>query len=197
MSFIVSQQEHRSWVPHSIWLQHRPDIHLASSISLYLGADFNIISGGSTGHRHQYGPWLQSSAQMSSWLRVAAQATDIVRLSVVTQAMAVAGPRTQTWPLVLAGHRYLQVLRQEYGTHTCTSTRPPDGSSSLRHRHGSASFHSICITPLLHRPHCKLTRGRGTENCIALLSTPFCPHISACKCSWHRSDSKPLLSEAP
>lgn len=75
LSFIVSQQEHRSWVPHSIWLQHRPDIHLASSISSYHGlqhglrwqyrsqtpirtlaavqrTDVIMASGGSTSHRH-------------------------------------------------------------------------------------------------------------------------------------------------
>lgn len=165
-----------------------------------LVTDFSIVSSGSTGHRHQYRPWLQSSAQMSSWLQVAAQATDIGRLLLVTQVTAVAGPRTQTWPLALAGHKYHQVLRQEYRIGTRTSTRPPEGSSGLRRRHGSASFHHICISPFLHRPHRCTADSHGAmalKTASHYSAHSFCPPNSACKCSCHGSGSRPLLSEAP
>lgn len=189
LSFIVGQQEHRSWVPHSIWLQHRSDIHLASSISSYHGLQHCL--------RWQY------RSQTPIRTLAAVQHTEVIMAS---------GGSTS--------HRYRKAFGSNAG-HGCGWTKDPDMASGVsrpqispgppagvqdkhahinttsRHRHGSVSFHRICTTPLPHRPHCKLAWRSGTENCVALLGTLFCPHISACKCSWQGSGSRPLLSETP
>ncbi|MEJ1286482.1 hypothetical protein NN561_017490 [Cricetulus griseus] len=73
------------------------DMAVSSSMDL----DITMVSGSSTVHSHQHGPWWQNSPQTSTWLQAAVQTMDICMAFrgntghwTSTQTLAAAAPWT-------------------------------------------------------------------------------------------------------